>query len=81
MDRIKNIFVSRFEFNFDTFGGEQLLDKKLLSEEIGLLPRQLLYVFFDIENEFGIQIPQECIANGEFDTINNIVSIVLKELN
>ncbi|WP_313562013.1 peptide maturation system acyl carrier-related protein [Ruminiclostridium cellobioparum] len=80
-ERIKNIFVSRFEFNFDTFGEEQLFNKSLLSEEIGLLPRQLLYVFFDIEKEFGIQIPQECVANGEFDSINNIVNIVLKELN
>ncbi len=80
-EKIKNIFISRFEFDFGNFDEEQLFNKNLLGEEIGLLPRQLLYVFFDIEKEFNIQIPQECIVNGEFDTINNIVNIVLRQLN
>jgi acyl carrier protein len=47
-----------------------------LGKEWGLAPRDLLYLFFDIENEFGISIPEEAIEKGKFDTINNIAGII-----
>jgi len=78
-DQIGNLLADlikkRFNMDFD-INDESLVNKKLLGNEIGMKPRDLLYLFCDIENEFGIQIPQEAIITGKFDTLANIVEII-----
>ncbi|MCX7921473.1 MAG: peptide maturation system acyl carrier-related protein [Clostridia bacterium] len=73
--KLKAIFRSRFDLNFDNLG-EAALDKNLLGSEIRFAPRDLLCLFFDIEKEFDITIPQETIIAGKFNTFNNIVVII-----
>ena len=63
------------------FMEEKLLqDEKLLGRKIRMTARELLYVYFDIENAFGIKIPEIDIADGNFDTFSNILQIVTEQL-
>ena len=78
-ERLNNLFIKRFNINMNKIG-EEYKSKKLLGREIGMAPRDLLYLFFDVENEFGIVLPQNRIANGEFDTYNDICKIVHDQL-
>jgi len=79
-EKLNNLFIKRFNINIDKIG-EKYKSKKLLGSEIGMTPRDLLYLYFDIENEFEIAIPQECIASGEFGTYNGICRIIYSGLN
>ena len=77
--RLKGIFDSRFGICFNDMG-EEVLDAELLGWKLRLKARDMLYVFFDIEREFGIVIPEEDIASGRFNTFNNIADIIGRQL-
>lgn len=76
---LKNIFMQRFNINIDNKEG-WLLNKHLLGIDIGLEARDLVYLYFDIEREFGIAIPEEDIAGGKFNTFNDIAEIIYDQL-
>ncbi|RCX15469.1 peptide maturation system acyl carrier-related protein [Anaerobacterium chartisolvens] len=78
-DRLNSLFVNRLNINFDNYE-ESILDSPLLGNEIGLAARDLIYVFFDIEKEFNIQIPQHDIASGGFNTFNSICEVISKQI-
>ncbi|MNO02729.1 hypothetical protein D3C81_2232180 [compost metagenome] len=42
--------------------------------------RHLLKLYFEIEENFGISIPEKDIVSGEFNTISNISAIILREI-
>jgi len=75
MTGLKCIFKQRFKMDMEGFS-EEALDKELLGNEFKMQPRDLIYLFFDIEKEFGIVIPQVDIAEGRFNTFNNIAMII-----
>lgn len=75
--KLKDIFKDRF--NLDICH-ESFLNKQLLGKEIGLQPRDLIYLFFDVENTFGIKIKEEYIVTHKFDTFDNICEIICNEL-
>ncbi len=58
----------------------EYLDQNLFGNNFKLAPRDLVHLFFTIEKEFSITIPQEDIVEGKFNTFNNIVQIVEKQL-
>ncbi|SHK27219.1 acyl carrier protein [Clostridium cavendishii DSM 21758] len=74
-DTLKNIFMQRFSIDIVQQEGK-FLDKHLLGWDIGLSARDLLYLYFDIEKEFGVTIPEDDIAEGKFTTFNNIVEML-----
>jgi len=76
---LKNIFTQRFNIDVEQQEGT-LLDKHLLGGDIRLNARDLIYLYFDIEKEFGITLPEEDIAEGKFNTFNNIVEIIYNQL-
>lgn len=43
--------------------------------------RDLLYLFFDVEKEFGIRIPGEAVCNAGFSDLNGITGIVAECLS
>jgi len=49
---------------------------KLLGKSLGIPARELLHVYFDVKNTFGISIPEDAIAEGRFDTFAHIADIV-----
>lgn len=78
--KLKNIFLNRFDINLDKMG-EDIYDKSLLGSHYKLSPRALLYVFFDVEKEFNITIPQTRVLEGDFKTFNGILSIINSEID
>ena len=51
-----------------------------MGRRLRLQARDLLYIFFEVEKEFGIKIPEEAIVDGEFDSFNGIVKIIINQL-
>lgn len=41
-----------------------------------LSARDLLYIFFEIENEFEIRFNSDDFVDGRFDTVNSIVNMI-----
>lgn len=58
-----------------------LYNAHLFSSEISLQPRQLVYLYFLIEEEFSISINTKYIINNCFSSLNNIVEIIYCTLN
>jgi acyl carrier protein len=52
----------------------------LLSRDFLLLPSDLLFLFFEIEKEFGIKIPQEAVVSGKFNSFQNIIEVIQAQL-
>ncbi len=68
-----------FEYVGVTFKQNDKLKKKhLLGKDVGMMARDLLIVFFLTEKIFQIQIPEETIVNGEFNTYEHILETVKK---
>nr|WP_207717952.1 acyl carrier protein [Clostridium beijerinckii] len=77
---MNEIFKDRF--NIDLFNDELNIniDDNLLGSKFRLAARNLYYLLCDIEKEFDITISEEDIDNIKFNTINNIIKIINKEL-
>ena len=54
--------------------------ENLLGEKIRMEARDLLYLFFEAEKEFGIIISQESILTDEFVSLNAIVHVIEKHI-
>jgi peptide maturation system acyl carrier-related protein len=77
--KLKEILFRRFELNIgDQF--ENISDEELLGFKWQMSPRHLLYLLFDIEKEFSITIHEEAIVGGKFNTMNNIIDIILSQI-
>jgi peptide maturation system acyl carrier-related protein len=79
-NKVFEVFMNRFR-NLHIFNIENIRNKELFDNEIGLNARDLIYLLFDIEKEFKVQIPEEEIAQGNFDSIDHITNIVFKQIN
>lgn len=78
-EELENIFLKRFKLDFTEMDIEAKTDY-LLGSNIKLAPRDLLYVFVDIEEEFKITIPESYIIEEKFNTFNNILQIIKDEI-
>lgn len=78
MYEINKILLKRAKINFAK--RYELMNEKLLGPYIGLPYRELVHIYFDIEKVFQIKIPESEIANGNFDSLNNIVNVISKQL-
>jgi len=78
-DRLKKLFGLRYGAEAEkVLEGKE--DIELMGMELGLGPRDLLYIFFDVEKEFSITVPEEDIADGRFKTLNGIAAVVCRQL-
>jgi peptide maturation system acyl carrier-related protein len=55
-------------------------NKELSGSEIQLRARDLLRLYFEVENYFNIRISQKYVTEGNFNSLDNIAEIVLKEI-
>ncbi|MHB8063771.1 MAG: peptide maturation system acyl carrier-related protein [Ruminiclostridium sp.] len=76
---LKNIFFKRVGLDFDAIG-RSALDDQLLGYNIQLVSTDLLYIFLDVEKEFNIKVTELEVAKGHFDTFNNIVGIIERQI-
>ncbi len=78
-ETLSKIFNERFKINISNKWNE-VQDLHFLSNKFGMAPRDLLYLHYDIEREFDINISEEHIVNDRFTTLNNIIQIISYEL-
>jgi peptide maturation system acyl carrier-related protein len=79
MEKLLRIFKERFDLDWSERYLE-IQDQHLLGSKLRMEPRDLLYLFFDIEREFGITIPKEQIISGEFSSLSNIARMIEQQL-
>lgn len=79
-EKLANIFLNKLGINIHSFNGK-IFDEELLGMEFRMTPRDLVYLFFEIEREFNITIPQEDIVAKKFNTFNNIVNIIENQIS
>lgn len=77
--RLKRIFNERFRLKPEIWD-EQVSSLNLLESKFGFTHSELLYLFFDIEKEFRIRIPEEEVAVGKFDCFNNIYKVINEQI-
>lgn len=77
--KLLKIFKERFDMNLSE-NWEEIQDYHLMGSKVRLVARDMLYLYFDIEKEFGIRISEENVVNGKFSTLRNIIQIVCCEL-
>lgn len=72
-EKLAAIFLKRTGRDFQQ---KDMWNKKLFGLEIGMPVEELMYICFDIEHTFGIQIPEKSLLDGCFDTFEHIYSVV-----
>lgn len=58
---------------------DQLMGKSLFDLEIGLLPRDLLEIFFELLKVFNIAFEETDVIDSRFDMLSNIVECIYKK--
>ncbi len=77
--RLKGILEKRYGLiQWDVY--EKILNEELLGRKWEMSPRDLVYLFFDIEKEFNITIPEKDVIEDKFSTFNNIIDIIKNQL-
>lgn len=78
-EEIKNevirIINDTVNVNLANFSNQQL-EQSLFDLEVGLLPRDLLEIFFELQNAFEINFDESDIINSRFDVLENIVECI-----
>lgn len=78
--KLNKIFIDKFNINFlDSKSGIKKKDN-LLGYKFKFQPRDLIYLLYYIEEEFNITITEQDISSIKFNTLDNIIFIVNKNL-
>ena len=75
-NKLAEIFMSRYSINF--LGKPGIKSRKLLNMT-EIPARELLHVYFDVKDSFNIEIPENDVVNGRFDTFEHIVDIIIEQ--
>ncbi|EGD49614.1 hypothetical protein Cpap_4055 [Ruminiclostridium papyrosolvens DSM 2782] len=71
--KLINMFNDMFNKKIDN----TMSDEHYFSNKLGISPRELVYYFLEVETQYGVRIPEKCIADGSFCTINKTADILL----
>ena len=76
---LKEIFIDKLNIDFDKLLKDHpdCLNYNVFGRYIQLAPRDMLYIFFEVEKVFEMEIPEQAILNG-FNTFNNILNCITK---
>ncbi len=55
---------------------DKLENEQFFGNIINMKVYDLLYLFFEIEDHFGVKIPERYIANGKFVSLRNVVNFI-----
>jgi peptide maturation system acyl carrier-related protein len=70
--KLENIFWKLFKIK----AGEINKEATLLGPDMGLFPRDLVYLLFEVEKSFAILIPEERIVGGGLLTYNSLYETI-----
>lgn len=75
--KVKEILKNKFSIDIDNI---ENIDKiSLLDPYIGMMPRDLLTLFFDLQDTFNIKFDENDIIENRFDLYINIVNSIEKK--
>lgn len=74
--KLNNIFKKRFDIDLFSSESDININDNLLGENFRLTAGDLIYLLYDVEEEFNIIVSEEDIDNIKFNTINNIITII-----
>lgn len=74
-EKLKNLIGKTLSVDIDRLTEEER-NYPLLSRRFNVMPYQMLVLFTRIEEKFDIRIPDEDIADGKFNSYNDIVNII-----
>lgn len=75
LSKLNEIFIEFWGIGFEN--GSVSQGDKLLSDNVGLQPMDLVILLFEIEKRFNLSINNRDLVEGRFDTFSNIqLSIV-----
>ncbi|HGM1531616.1 TPA: hypothetical protein ACKOSN_000630 [Clostridioides difficile] len=74
---LNDIFIQRAGIDFITF--EELQKESLFGSKLGIPVRELILIFFDIENIFNILISENEINDNSFYTYERLLNIIYEQ--
>ena len=78
--KLNNIFKNRFDIDIFDKELDINIDDNLLGVKFKLRARDLIYLLNDIEKEFDLTISENDIYIIKFNTLNNIMNIIVNNL-
>lgn len=79
--REKVVEIIKEQFTLSLAGGREITDGMSLTADIGADALDMVELTMNIENEFGISIPEaESVDDEEYTTIGNLVNHVAERL-
>ena len=75
-DRLKGLIVDRLKLQVDPAGID--VDAPLFGEGLGLDSIDALELVVGLEQEFGVQVPDEAVGREAFASINALAGFVVK---
>lgn len=70
---LRGIFRKRAGIDFACHPEQKKLP--LFGAEIAIPARELVYIYFDLEREFGISIPRDAVAQGRFQSYEEVLAL------
>lgn len=78
--KIKEIFKKKFFLDLNKMKKEEE-NISLLDPSIGMMPRDLLTLFFELQECFKIKFEEKDILENRFDCYSNIINLVEEKQN
>lgn len=77
--QLKNIIKDKMNIELDQLKVDYMTNS-LLDPEIGLVPRDLLVIFFEMQILYGIEFDENDVIKKRFDFFSNIVDSICEKL-
>ncbi|GFZ33315.1 hypothetical protein CSC2_38410 [Clostridium zeae] len=77
LDKLSEVIERRFNFSVKEIS-PSWENELILGSKFGFTPRELIYLFFEVQKEFNLRIPQEHILDGSFKTLAGIADSILQ---
>lgn len=78
--KIKEIFKKKFFLDLDKMRKEEE-NMSMLDPSIGMMPRDLLTLFFELQECFEIKFEEKDILEKRFDCYSDIVSLIEEKIS
>ncbi len=78
-ERLRKVFLQRTELDLDNVI-DPYNNLSLHDPLFNFSASDMLYIFFDVEKEFGITIPEEAIEKNEIFTINGLIKTITEQM-
>lgn len=77
--QLKNIIKEKMNIELDQLKVDYMTNS-LLDPEIGLVPRDLLVIFFEMQTLCGIEFDENDVIKKRFDFFTNIVDSICEKI-